>query len=111
MAEFPRRLFLDPSPVANRNNPHELLVVINSIDDTKSPHPVFPEPFALSPEWFTGIWGTLRARRACLMLRFTSGGRCLGYSLRHGVGYPAGRLPLPLPRLGWLEWFTKCLLK
>jgi hypothetical protein len=42
MAEFSRRLFVDPSPVANRDNPNEPMVVINSIDDTKSPHAVFP---------------------------------------------------------------------
>jgi hypothetical protein len=42
MAELLGRLFVNPSPVANRDNPNEPMVVINSIDYTKSPHPVFP---------------------------------------------------------------------
>ena len=42
LAEQLRRLFVNPSPVANRDNPNEPLVMINSIDDTKSPYAVFP---------------------------------------------------------------------
>jgi hypothetical protein len=42
MAELLGRLFEDPSSVANRDNLHEPMVVIDSIDDTKSPHPVLP---------------------------------------------------------------------
>jgi hypothetical protein len=42
MVELLRHLFVDPTPVANRNNSEDSAVPIDRIDDAKSPHPVFP---------------------------------------------------------------------
>jgi hypothetical protein len=42
LAELLRRLFVNPASVTHRDNPNETMVLINNIDDTKSPHAVFP---------------------------------------------------------------------
>jgi len=49
-------LFVDPASMANRNNPDDPACLINGVDNTKPPHPVFPQPLQFPKKRLTRVW-------------------------------------------------------